>query len=311
MDLVDGPRWPTVIRHTYTGEPDDPKSELPRGYDRYAGAVLVGGLLQAADLTPPEQSGPHSRDWCAVESIHPDEWPPQATACVRVAYYTAPKARTYEPDEEAELEAWHAGARRVADHLESLGWTTALLEHHGGKLHPVLRWVLVYRLDGEDRAGKWVPKDGADVAIPDMPQQLEDYDEAAGAPGEGSARSGEEQQVADAEALVARFGDDGEEGWLDLDEVEGPVCERIQWATDAEILLRRLPQQRQEAIEAVVAELARDPWESTVEHNSDRAVRLARPESGTELVVVVAGLLLVVAELRVDDPQARPTGGVS
>ena len=99
-----------------------------------------------------------------------------------------------------------------------------------------------------------------------------------------------------------------DEGWTGLDEYwlptqpgpERPVCERITWTTQAAIALQR--DARRQAIEDAVAELARDPWTGTVQHGPDHNVRETEPIPGVQLVVVVTGLLLIVADLVLDGP---------
>lgn len=265
--------WPQVSRSAYTGELDPPVPPLPAGYDRYASAGLIGQLLREAGLSHKGQTPvPYGQDWCSVDSVWPHEWPAGATMCVNVRYYLPRQSGGYRGPEEVDVPAWHNGARRVAQHLENLGFQTCLVEKTGSATGRVHRWIVVHRVDGTDDLGHWRPISG------DPPWQ----------------------QTLDAHALVGTFTDDeGEE--LREPEAREPVCNRHVWSTDAEILLRRLPVGRQQLIEAAVEKLKVDPWEDTVQQKADRSVRTARPGPLTQLTIVVAGGLLVVAELILGD----------
>ncbi|MFJ5121879.1 hypothetical protein [Kitasatospora sp. NPDC088548] len=188
--------WPhTIDRQHYTGLPDPPRTPYPRGYNLYACVATVAGDLKDHRLHPPSPpwQRPHESPFSCVDSVHPDEWPPGATLCVDLRFYPNPPRRhrwagedDVEPQQDPAV-AWMAGARELAEFLESLGYLTVLVERlpalqprqpappprkssssrrraltvapEPSILELTHRSVRVYRTDGSNDLGRWTAPD--------------------------------------------------------------------------------------------------------------------------------------------------------
>lgn len=156
--MTNSSTWDDATRHHSTSQSDPPRSALPPGYDRYATVRLVYKQLAAAGLTPTSGSERDAfqlhRAFCRADWVHPGEWPPAATICVRVWYYPNLQGRPAAADTEA---AWLAGMLRVEEHLQSLGHLTERFAGSSAGLSQDLRWLSVHRIDGTNSLGHWIP----------------------------------------------------------------------------------------------------------------------------------------------------------
>ncbi|MFI8459079.1 hypothetical protein [Kitasatospora sp. NPDC085464] len=165
-------RWPlTIDRKHYTGLPDPPRTEglFLRGNNA---AVHLGRDLEGHRLHPPQPKGgqPQRAAFSSTYPVHPDDWPEGVTFYATVMFFPntqmALSRAAWEDNCTADvLGEWMAGAREIALHLETLGYSTGLRE----RLHPpqdrrdrhVLRSVMAWRTDGFwDEQHRYHPGDG-------------------------------------------------------------------------------------------------------------------------------------------------------